>query len=42
MDENLKFETMGDYWDEEIVAWDVDLLREYQDLFSNTFSEMEQ
>lgn len=40
MNENPKFATIGDYWDEETLTQVVDLLREYQDLFPNTFFEM--
>jgi hypothetical protein len=35
-----KFVNIGDYWNDETVEKIVDLLREYQDLFPTTFSEM--
>jgi hypothetical protein len=35
-----KFANIGDYWNDETVEKIVDLLHEYQDLFSTTFSEM--
>ena len=37
--ENPKLAIIGDYWEEETVAQFVDLLREYEDLFPNSFSE---
>jgi hypothetical protein len=37
---NPKFAQIGDYWSDEIVENIADLLREYQDLFQTTFSEM--
>ena len=40
MVENPKLAIIGDYWDEQIVSHIADLLREYQDLFPNTFSEI--
>jgi hypothetical protein len=40
MTENPKFEKIGDYWNEEIVVKIANLLHEYQDLFSTTFTEM--
>ena len=42
MDENMKFATIGDYWDKELVAQIVDLPREYQHLFPNNFSKMKE
>jgi hypothetical protein len=33
--DNPKFANIGDYWNEETVEKIVDLLHEYQDLFSN-------
>lgn len=38
--ENPKLAIIGYCWDEKIVSQIVDLLREYQDLFPKTFSEM--
>ena len=35
-----KFANIGDYWDEETVTKNTDLLHEYQDLFPTNFSEM--
>lgn len=32
--------TIGDYWDEETISQVVDLLKEYQDVFPTSFSEM--
>ena len=40
LEENPKFANIGDYWDEEIMAKIMDLLHEFQDLFSTWFSEM--
>jgi hypothetical protein len=40
MTENPKFVQIGDYWSDETVEKIADLLREYQDLFPTTFSEM--
>ena len=31
---------IGDLWDEELVAQIANLLKEYQDLFPNSFSKM--
>lgn len=36
----LKFAFIGDYWDEEIVGKNIDLLHEYRDLFTTKFTEM--
>ena len=36
----LKYATIGDYWDEEMVRKVNKLLHEYQDLFSTKLSEM--
>jgi hypothetical protein len=38
--EKPKFANIGDYWNDETIEKIVDLLREYHDLFSTTFSEM--
>jgi hypothetical protein len=38
--EDPNFAQIGDYWDEETVEKIEDLLGEYQDLFSTTFSKM--
>ena len=40
IEENPKMATIVDYWDEEIMNQVVDLLKEYEDIFSNTFLEM--
>jgi len=40
MKEKPKFVNIGDYWNDEIVEKIEELLREYQDLFPTTFSEM--
>jgi hypothetical protein len=40
MKKNPKFSKIGGYWSNETIEKIVDLLREYQDLFPNTFSEM--
>jgi hypothetical protein len=37
---NPKFAQIGDYWNDETIEKVADLLREYQDLFPTTFSEM--
>jgi hypothetical protein len=37
---NPKFVQIGDYWNDETIEKVADLLREYQDLFPTTFSEM--
>jgi hypothetical protein len=37
---NPKFAHIGDYWNDETIEKVEDLLREYQDLFPTTFSEM--
>ena len=39
-EENPKLDIIGYYWDEETISQIVDLLKEYQDLFPNSFSEM--
>ena len=39
-EENLKYATIGDYWDDEMVSKVTQLLHEYQDLFPTKFSEM--
>ena len=39
MDENPKLVNVGYYWDEETISQINDLLREYWDLFPNTFSK---
>ena len=39
-EENPKFASVGDYWDEETMAKITDLLHEFQDLFSTKFLEM--
>ena len=39
-EENPKFASVGDYWDEETMAKIMDLLHEFQDLFPTKFSEM--
>ena len=36
-DENQKFVSVEDYWDEETMAKITDLLHEFQDLFSTKF-----
>ena len=38
--DNPKFTNIGDYWDEETVGKIIDLLHEFQDMFSTIFSEM--
>jgi hypothetical protein len=38
--ENPKFLHIGDYWNNETIEKVADFLREYQDLFPTTFSEM--
>ena len=40
MEENPKFASVGDYWDEETMEKITDLLHEFQDLFPTKFSEM--
>lgn len=40
IEEKHKMATVGDYWDEEMVTQVVDLLKEYEDIFHSTFSEM--
>lgn len=37
---NTKMDTVGDDWDEEIVIQEVDLLKEYEDIFPRTLSKM--
>ena len=39
-EENPKYATIGDYWDEVMMSKVTQLLHEYQDLFSMKFSEM--
>ena len=39
-EENPKYATIGDYWDDEMVSKVTQLLHEYQDLFPTKFSEM--
>jgi hypothetical protein len=39
-EEAPKMAIIGDYWDKEIVTQVVDLLKEYEDLFPRSFSEM--
>jgi hypothetical protein len=38
--ENPKMDNIGDYWDEQTVESITELLREYNDLFPTTFTEM--
>jgi hypothetical protein len=38
--DNPKMESIGDYWDEQIVERITELLREYSDMFPMTFTEM--
>jgi hypothetical protein len=38
--ENPKMASIGDYWDEKTVESITELLREYNDLFPTTFTEM--
>ena len=38
--QNPKFTNIGDYWDDETVGKIIDLLHEFQDLFSTKISEM--
>jgi hypothetical protein len=40
MEEKPKFANIGDYWNDETMEKIADLLREYQDIFPTTFSEM--
>ena len=40
IEENPKFASLGDYWDEETMAKITNLLHEFQDLFPTKFSEM--
>ena len=40
IEDNPKFASVVDYWDEEIMAKITDLLHEFQDLFPTNFSEM--
>jgi hypothetical protein len=40
MEEKPKFANIGDYWNDETMEKITDLLREYQDIFPTTFSEM--
>ena len=39
-EEEPKFTSIGDYWDDETVESIVDLLRDYQDLFPTKFTEV--
>ena len=39
-EENPKFASVGDYWDEETMAKITDLLHEFQYLFPTKFSKM--
>ena len=39
-EENPKFASVGDYWDEATMAKITDLLHEFQDHFPSKFSEM--
>ena len=39
-EENPKYATIGDYWDDEMVSKVTQLLHDYQDLFLTKFSEM--
>ena len=39
-EENPKYATIGDYWDDEMVSKVTQLLQEYHDLFPTKFSEM--
>ena len=39
-EEQRKYATIGDYWDEEMVRKVTEILHEYQDLFPTKFSEM--
>ena len=39
-EENPKFVNIGDYWDEETMAKIMDLLHEFEDLFSTRFPKM--
>jgi hypothetical protein len=38
--DNPKMESIGDYWDEQIVKRITELLCEYSDMFPMTFTEM--
>jgi hypothetical protein len=38
--ENPKMANIGDYWDEKMIESIIELLREYNDLFPTTFTEM--
>ena len=38
--EQPKMVSIGDYWDEETLESIIELLREYNDLFPTTFTEM--
>ena len=40
IEENPKFASVGDYWDEETMAKITDLLHEFQDIFPTKFLEM--
>ena len=40
MEENPKFASVGDYWDEETMAKIKDLLHKFQDLFPTKLYEM--
>jgi hypothetical protein len=39
-EEEPKFASIGDYWDDETIESITDLLRDYQDLFPTKFTEM--
>jgi hypothetical protein len=40
MNDNPKMSSIGDYWDEKTIEIIIELLREYNDLFPTTFTEM--
>ena len=42
MEENQKFASVGDYWDEETMSKIMDMLHKSQDLFSMKFLEMKE
>jgi len=41
LEDELKFATIGDYWDEDTIKKITDLVHEYQELFPIKFSDME-